>query len=168
MTNIDSGTIWAATEVVRLRQNHHQPTTFQKKVIENLVKQKSSVNQLPTGTGKTWPVISLPLILDVLRDNFNQNVPKETRVLYIVPLVNIYHSLSREMSNLGIPHQILSSGSDFKVDVHSKVVCASPEKLLEKSVMSSITKLSWSAVSIDEPHLGKPAKKYQCKVPNLS
>ena len=157
MTEIDTDTILAATEVVRLRQSHPEPTTYQKNVIENLVRQKNTVNQIPTGSGKTWPVISLPLILDVLSDNFKQDVPNDTRVLYIVPLVNIYHSLSREMSKLGIPHQILSSGSDVTVDVHAKVVCASPEKLLDKNLMSSIIKLSWSAVSIDEPHLGMSA-----------
>ena len=81
-----------------------------------------------------------------------------TRVLYIVPLVNIFHSLSCEMLALEIPHQILSSGGGFKIDECAKVICLSPEKLLEKSVMSSILKLSWSAVSIDEPHLGKPSK----------
>ena len=86
-----------------------------------------------------------------------QKVPEVTRVLYIVPLVNIFHSLSCEMLALEIPHQILSSGEGFKVDKCAKVVCVSPEKLLEKSVMSSILQLSWSAVSIDEPHLGKPS-----------
>ena len=53
----------------------------------------------------------------------------------------------------GVPYQILLAGGDSKVDPRAKIVCTSPEKLLEKSLMSSITKLSWSAVSIDEPHL---------------
>ena len=57
------------------------------------------------------------------------------------------------MTTLEIPHQILSAGGDSTVDKMAKVVCLSPEKLLEKSVMSSIMKLSWSVVSIDEPHL---------------
>jgi hypothetical protein len=103
---------------------------------------------LPTGSGKTWPVISLPSILNVLRENFKQIVSKESRVLYIVPLISIYHSLSREMKTLKIPHQILSSGSDSRVDICADIVCVSPEKLLEKSVLNSILKLSWSAVSI--------------------
>ena len=95
MADIDIGTIRSAIEIVRLRQGHPPLTDWQINMVEMLVNQKNSVNQLPTGSGKTWPVISLPLILDVLRDNFKQDVSKFTRVLYIVPLVNIYHSLSK-------------------------------------------------------------------------
>lgn len=148
MAEIELNVIRSAIEVVRLRQDHPPPTEFQIKVVERLVNQKNSVNQLPTGSGKTWPVISLPSILRVLRENFKQEVAQECRVLYIVPLVSIYHSLSREMKSLNIPHQILSSGSESRIDIGADIVCVSPEKLLEKSVMNSIVKLSWSAVSI--------------------
>ena len=158
MNKISKSEIHAATEIIRLRQNHPPLSEWQLNTVEMLVNQNNSVSQLPTGSGKTWPVISLPSILDVLRDNLKQEVPEVTRVLYIVPLVNIFHSLSSEMEALEIPHQILSCGGGSKVDDCAKVVCVSPEKLLEKSVMSSILQLSWSAVSIDEPHLGKPSK----------
>ena len=153
-------TIQRAIEVVRVDQNHPVPTIWQIRMVERLVKNQNSVNQLPTGSGKTWPVISLPKILDVLRDDFHQDLPKETRVLYIVPLVNIYHSLGNELETLKIPYQILTSGfgAISKIDINAKVVCLSPEKLLDKSVISSIFKLSWSLVSIDEPHLGKGPK----------
>ena len=148
MAEIELNVIRSAIEVVRLRQDHPPPTEFQIKVVERLVNQKNSVKQLPTGSGKTWPVISLPSILRVLRENFKQVVAQESRVLYIVPLVSIYHSLSREMKTLNIPHQILSSGSESRIDIGADIVCVSPEKLLEKSVMNSIVKLSWSTVSI--------------------
>ena len=153
MADIDIGTIRAAIEIVKQRQGHPQPTEWQINTVTALVKQNNSVNQLPTGSGKTWPLISLPSILDVLRDNFKENIPSETRVLYIVPLVNIFHSLSMEMASLKIPFQILSSGSDYQIQSHTKIVCLSPEKLLNKRVLASILKLPWSAVSIDEPHL---------------
>ena len=153
MTEIESGTIRGAIEIVRQRQGHPQPTEWQINTVTALVKQNNSANQLPTGSGKTWPVISLPSILDVLRENFKENIPAETRVLYIVPLVSIFHSLSREMELLKIPFQILSRGSGFHIHSHAKVVCLSPEKLLDGRVLASILKLPWSAVSIDEPHL---------------
>ena len=153
MAEIEFGTIRAAIEIVKQRQGHPQPTEWQINTVTALVKQNNYVNQLPTGSGKTWPLISLPSILDVLRDNFKENIPSETRVLYIVPLVNIFHSLSMEMASLKIPFQILSSGSDYQIQSHTKIVCLSPEKLLNKRVLASILKLPWSAVSIDEPHL---------------
>ena len=86
MTEINSAIIMAAVELLRLRENHPHLTKFQKNIVINLVNQNSSVNQLPTGSGKTLPIILLPMVLDVLRDNFKQNVPNECRVLYIVPL----------------------------------------------------------------------------------
>ena len=49
------------------------------------------------GAGKTWPCICLPQDLDILRDEFNYNIQKDTRILYIVSLVNIYHSLEMEI-----------------------------------------------------------------------
>ena len=63
---------------------------------------------LSLGAGKTWPCICLPQVLDILRDDFSYNFPHETRIIYIVPLVNIYYSLEAEMKKLKIPHQILS------------------------------------------------------------
>ena len=77
---------------------HPPPTEWQINTVQKMVNQINSVNQLPTGTGKTWPVISLPFILDELRDNFGQQIPKITRVLINVPLVNIFHSLESEMT----------------------------------------------------------------------
>ena len=158
MGDISFEMLQSAIEVVRVEQKHPVPTDWQISMVEKLVKNQNSVNQLPTGSGKTWPIISLPTILDVLRDVFHQVLPKETRVLYIVPLVNIYHSLGNELERLKIPFQILSSGTISKIDVEAKVVCLSPEKLLDKSVLSAILKLPWSLVSIDEPHLGKGSK----------
>ena len=84
MADIDIGTIRAAIEIVKQRQGHPKPTEWQINTVTALVKQNNSVNQLPTGSGKTWPLISLPSILDVLRDNFKENIPSETRVLYNV------------------------------------------------------------------------------------
>ena len=59
------------------------------------------------GSGKTYPAICIPLILDILRDTFGHKcIPSSTRVLYIVPLINIFNSLAQEMENLQIPYQI--------------------------------------------------------------
>ena len=134
---IDLDIIHKAVEIVLADQCHPRPTVNQLRVVETLVNNKNSVNQLPTGSGKTWPVISLPAVLDVLRDNFLQDIPKQTRVLYIVSLVAIFHSLSTEMEALNVPHQILSAGVSV-IDPDAKVVYLSPEKLLEKSVVSAI------------------------------
>ena len=92
-------------------------------------------------------------ILDILRDKMNHDLPKETRVLYVVPLVNIYQSLSKEMDKLNIPFQVMSMGSSTVVNQSVKVLFISPERLQNKSVLKSILQLSWSCISIDEPHL---------------
>ena len=103
--------------------------------------------------GKTWPVVSYPYVLDILRDKFQHEISKETRVLYVVPLVNIYESMSREMEKLHISYQILCTGSCAAIDPSVKVVFVSPERLLNEAVLNSILKLNWNCVSIDEPHL---------------
>ena len=106
-----------------------------------------------SGAGKTWPCICLPQIIDILRDTFGYPVAMETRILYLVPLINIYHSLKSEMDRLRIPHQIVRSGSISQIDPDAKVVCMSPEKVLDQSIIREISKLSWCCISIDEPHL---------------
>ena len=72
MTEIDSAIIMAAVELLRLRENHPHLTKFQKNIVINLVNQKSSVNQLPTGSGKTLPIILLPMILDIFKITSNK------------------------------------------------------------------------------------------------
>ena len=57
------------------------------------------------------------------------------------------------MNKLKIPHQILEAGSNPAIDLETKVVCISPEKLLDPNVIAEVTKLSWSCICIDEPHL---------------
>merc|ERR1712240_367306 len=105
------------------------------------------------GAGKTWPCICLPQVLDILRDEFTYNIQKDTRILYIVPLVNIYHSLEMEMSELRIAYQILRPGVSPKIKPFTKVVCVSPEKILDSKVVQELGNLSWSCICIDEPHL---------------
>ena len=83
MDLISKENIMAAIEIVRLRQNHPPLTEWQKNTVEMLVNRKNVVNQLPTGCGKTWPLISLPSILDVLRDNLKLDVTKDTRQLLV-------------------------------------------------------------------------------------
>ena len=103
---------------------------------------------------KTYPAICLPLVLDILRDKFGHEcIPLETRVLYILPLVNIFKSLESEMNHLNIPNQIIEAGSGSEIDRQAKVVCLSPEKIVNCQVMKSILCLHWSVIVIDEPHL---------------
>ena len=148
-----------SVELLRVQQQHPPISEFQVNVVFALAEKKNSINQLPTGSGKTWPVVCFPQILDILRDKFSYNIAQETRVLYVVPLVNIYHSLAKEMVKLNIPYQIMSAGGDIEVNKVVKVVFLSPERLQNKAVINSILKYSWSCVSIDEPHLGKPLNK---------
>ena len=147
--------------------------------ILKLVQKQNVINQLPTGTGKTMPILILPHVMDVLRDQYQYEMSKETRVLYIVPLVNIYQTLVLEMERLNIHYQVMSAGSNSDVDVKAKVVFISPERLVNKSVMNSILELSWSCISIDEPHLaiswgmskskkGKPFREAFAKLSNLN
>ena len=143
-----------SVDILRARQQHPTLSEFQIKTVVALVGKQNSLNQLPTGSGKTWPVVCFPQILDILRETFHyDDIPSETRVLYIVPLINIYHSLSKEMKSLNIPYQIMGAGGSTEVTKEAKVIFISPERLLNKSVMTSIMQLHWSCVSIDEPHL---------------
>ena len=57
------------------------------------------------------------------------------------------------MDHLKIPHQILDANFTSQIDPGSKVVCISPEKILDPVVIKQITKLEWSCICIDEPHL---------------
>ena len=91
------GDVRKAIELLRVQQKHPELSESQIAVVTTLVEGKNSINQLPTGTGKTWPVVCLPSIIDILRENFKYPLPSETRVLYVIPLVNIYHSVSLEM-----------------------------------------------------------------------
>jgi superfamily II DNA helicase RecQ len=47
----------------------------------------------------------------------------------------------------------MSVGSSTVVNQSVKVLFISPERLQNKSVLKSILQLSWSCISIDEPHL---------------
>lgn len=142
-----------AIDVVRKDQHHPQLSEYQIQTVINLAEKRNCLSQLPTGSGKTWPIVSFPKILDVLRDNFSHNFPQETRVLYVVPLISIYHSLSAEMEKLNIPFQVMGAGSSTEINKSAKVLFISPERLLNKFVVKSIMGLQWSCVSIDEPHL---------------
>ena len=114
-------------------------------------------------SGKTYPSLVLPEILDIMRERFHHNIPKETRVLLIVPLVNIFYSLEVDLIKFDIPYQFLTAGAGSIVNPSAKVVVTSPEKLLEKSTLRSIKSLGWSAICLDEPHLalGKFQNKSQ-------
>ena len=143
-----------AIELLRNSQSFPPLSECQVKMFEFMVMQCNSANQLPTGSGKTYPAICIPLILDILRDTFGHKViPEKTRVLYIVPLINIFHSLSHEMNRLKIPFQLIEAGSRSDIDEDSKVVCISPEKLLDRLIIKSIMQLNWSVIVVDEPHL---------------
>ena len=148
------GDLPEAVEILRRSQDFPSLALSQLKMIEFMVRQQNSANQLPTGVGKTYGPICLPSILDLLRDSFGHDIiPKETRTLYVVPLINIFDSLSSQMDKLNISYQIIEAGSSNEIDENVKVVCISPEKLLNPLVMKNILKLSWSIVSVDEPHL---------------
>lgn len=148
-----------AVEMLRTQQRHPQLSEFQINVVLALANKQNNLNQLPTGAGKTWPVVCFPQILDILRVEFKYDLPLETRVLYVIPLVNIYQCVSLEMDKLNIPHQIMHAGGSTEINPLVKVVCISPERLQNKTVMKSILQLKWSCISIDEPHLalGKPS-----------
>ena len=143
-----------AIELLRNSQGFPPLSACQLKMFEFMVMQVNSANQLATGSGKTYPAICIPLVLDILRDTFgHKHIPKTTRVLYIVPLINIFHSLVLEMKHLKIPFQVIEAGSAGEIDRDAKVVCISPEKLLDRLVMKSILHLDWSVIVVDEPHL---------------
>ena len=95
---------------------------------------------------------SAPDVLDILRDEFkHQQIPKCNRCLYIVPLLAIISTLKLELTKLGIDFQVLDSESRGEIKDHSKVVIVTPEKLVCKATLKSITGLPWSAIVIDEP-----------------
>ena len=158
MGTLASDVVSAAHIVLSGHPNLHQ---HQMKTLEYLVSGQNSLNQIPCGGGKTLPAICLPQILDVLRDTFNHNFPQETRVLLIVPLVNIFFSLESDLIKLNIPYQFMTAGTGSEVNHNAKVVVVSPEKLMNKQTMNSIKSLEWSAISLDEPHLaiGKSREK---------
>ena len=140
-----------AIEVLRNYQKFPPLAMTQIKMIECMVMGWNSAHQIPTGSGKTYPSICLPDILTILRDEFgHKSIPSETRVLVIVPLINIFHSLSTQMKILKISHQLIEAGSSTEIDRNVKVVVISPEKLLDQMVMKSILKLQWSAIAVDE------------------
>ena len=58
-----------------------------------------------------------------------------------------------EMSELRIAYQILRPGVSPKIEPFTKVVCVSPEKILDSKVVQELGNLSWSCICIDEPHL---------------
>lgn len=135
-------------------QGHPPLYTHQVRILEYLITGQNSINQLPCGSGKTYPSIVLPQLLDILRDNYHHDhIPEETRVLIIVPLVNIFYSLEQELIKLNIPYQFMMAGTGSEVNRQAKVIVISPEKLLDKLTLSSIKSLEWSAISLDEPHL---------------
>ena len=142
-----------ATDQLAASQGHPALYPHQVRMLEYLVCGQNSINQLPCGAGKTYPSIVFPQILDILRDNFNHKFPKETRILLIVPLVNISFTLEADLVRLNIPYQLMSAGTGSKVNPDAKVVVISPEKLLEKSCIQSIKSLQWCGISLDEPHL---------------
>ena len=143
-----------AIELLRNSQGFPPLSECQIRMFEFMVTQSNSASQLATGSGKTYPAICIPLILDILRDRFgHKSIPETTRVLYIVPLINIFHSLALEMNRLEIPYQLIEAGSESEIDKEAKVVCISPEKLLDRLVMKSILQLNWSVIVVDEPHL---------------
>ena len=140
-----------AIEVLRSSQGFPPLATTQIKMIECMVMGWNSAHQLPTGSGKTYPSVCLPDILTILRDEFgHESISSETRVLVIVPLINIFHSLSTQMKILNISHQLIEAGSSTEIDRNVKVICISPEKLLDQIVMKSILRLEWSAIAVDE------------------
>ena len=141
-----------AIEILRKSQEFDMLSEFQLKMFEFMVTKHNSVSQ--PGSGKTYPAICIPLVLDILRDKFNhKSISKNTRVLYIVPLINIFHSLATEMDRLKIPFQILAAGTGNKIDQDAKVVCIFPEKLLDSMLMKSLLLFNWRVIVVDEPHL---------------
>ena len=135
------------------RQNLLSVSNEQLKQLECIVLGENSLHQLPTGSGKTWASVSSPDILDLLRDSYgHQHIPKETRVLVIIPLIAIIKSLELELSKLNISYDILDSEHQGQIKSEAKVVIVTPEKLMDKRTMQNICQLSWSAVSLDEPH----------------
>ena len=111
-----------AINILTARQGHPSLHAHQVKMLEYLVKGQNSIHQLPCGSGKTYPSICLPQILDILRDRFNHNIPQDTRVLLIVPLVNIFYSLEVDLIKLNIPYQFLAAGTGCQVNPQAKVI----------------------------------------------
>ena len=121
----------SAIEILTHSQGHPPLYDHQFKTLEHLVCGINSVNQLPCGQGKTYPSICLPQILDLLRDRFHHKFPSQTRVLLIVPLVNIFYSLEVDLIKLDIPYQFMTAGTGSDINPHAKVVVISPEKLMD-------------------------------------
>ena len=118
---IKKADILSSTEMLRVKQDHPEISECQINVVIALLQMENSLNQLPTGAGKTWPVVCFPHILDILRDTFGYNISVETRVLYVVPLVNLYHSLAKEMKALEIQFQVMNAVSSVEIDREAKV-----------------------------------------------
>ena len=62
--------IHEAIELVRCEQGHPPLKDYQVSTVVHLIQLKNCLNQLPTGYGKTWPVVSLPLVIDTLKVKF--------------------------------------------------------------------------------------------------
>ena len=143
-----------AIDILTHRQGFPNLSDSQVKTFEFMVKGLNSINQLPTGSGKSYAPLCFPQILEILRDEFNHVHLSSTnqRTLYVIPLVNLFESLEYEMMKLNIPFQFLNTDS-VTIDEKAKVIVLTPEKLLNPRVMANIMKLEWSLVSFDEPHL---------------
>ena len=66
-TSVSLDDIKIAVERTRNFQEHPPISKTQIETVKNLVLGRNCVNQLPTGTGKTWPIVSIPRILNILR-----------------------------------------------------------------------------------------------------
>ena len=147
-----------AVDILVASQFHPRLHPHQVKMLEFMIKGQNSISQLPCGAVKTYPAICLPHVLDILRGTFKYNFSSETRVLLIVPLVSIFYSLEIDLLKFNISYQLMTAGTGSQVNAAAKVVVISPEKLMDKATLKSIKSFSWSAISLDEPHLalGKP------------
>ena len=141
-----------AVEIMLKRQNLVRVSSEQFHQLQCIVECKNSLTQAPTGSGKTWAAISAQEVLDLLRDQLNHtNIPPQTRVLYIAPPIAIIKTLERELSKFEIKYEILDADHRRQIDLGSKVIIVTPEKLMNTATMLNICKLSWSALVIDEP-----------------
>ena len=154
MNKITREDLLQAVYLLTKRQGHPLLSDGQLFQLECMVNSENSISQMPTGSGKTYAGICLPDILLLLKNKLGyEYLSDHPRVLVIVPLVAIMESLEEQLINLDISYQFLRSGTTNFINDKVKIVAISPEKLVDKDTLASVTGLDWSAIVLDEPHL---------------
>lgn len=131
----------------------------QKEAIINIIQSKDTLALLPTGFGKSWIYMLLPLIVQELRKiGFCDIFPSQPVIPVIQPLNAIMQDQVQEARNLGLSAVILNEAdSELVISGYYSIVFGSPEVWLENKHNRSLllTKnfyMNCLVIVVDEVH----------------